>query len=724
MTSKPVPLPRLKALNKPFVSRMSTSEEVRSRRKEYTKKCDFKFFIATWNVGSVDPQEVSLREWLKTVEDTPDFYVIGLQEVDMDAETILWGETKVIQSWVDRISEAINDTGDYEELQSVRFVGMQLTVMIKKMLKGAISECMTAMVARGALNVYGNKGGIGISFCFNENLFCFVNSHFAAHQHEYEKRNEDFQEITNKMVFLEEGCKTRRILSHDHIFWLGDLNYRVEVKEFPDDKYRYKDFTSQDQLAIARRDGKAFVDYQEGQIRFKPTYKFKDKVNYDKARVPSWCDRILWKSDKVFQTLYDSIPSVCYSDHKPVFAYFLVSLDTADQELLKKVVGEVLRSNDKRENDLVPMLKVHPKDINFGVVKINDTVAATLELVNTGFIPVVFQLKNKSNETKDSLPTWLTVSHLTNCIPPGQRFLLTFTAKVDHLLADILMKKYKNNFAIRKIPVDIVIMHVVQGSDIFLTIYFELLPSCFGATFEQMCKTPKPLGKVRINEMQDIEEEQVTLRRNLIISGITPEIPNINRKIPMEIFRLVDFLYRQQRDTRKLFLVNKTEKTSEFDDIGINIVRDYLDNWGVGSFPGSVKAAFGTLLKILEMSPTPLLPISDRDITTVITANRYDLAQELIMQKVCPLNRRIFLYLCLFVQEMRNGLPNDKSTDLNIALIFARVMIRDENQTGALVTANALTYNLSFLERKRKFLLQFFTTPTPMCWVQKELFKP
>lgn len=220
MEDKPTPLPRMKNLNvprkpSPLGIRMSTTEEVRSRRVEYMIKRDFKIYIGTWNVDSLCPDNISLKEWLHTVEDTPDIYVVGLQEIDMDADTILWGDTKVIKSWVDRMLEGVHPGADYEELQSVRFVGMQLTILIKKELKGAISECMTAMVARGALNMYGNKGGIGISFCFHESLFCFVNSHFAAHQHEYERRNEDFQEITNKMLFFEEGCKTRRILSHE-----------------------------------------------------------------------------------------------------------------------------------------------------------------------------------------------------------------------------------------------------------------------------------------------------------------------------------------------------------------------------------------------------------------------------------------------------------------------------------------------------------------------------
>lgn len=192
------------------------------------------------------------------------------------------------------------------------------------------------------------------------------------------------------------------LINSSHIFWLGDLNYRVDIKEFPNGNYNYADYSAQDQLFMAMRDKKAFPDYQEGTIRFPPTYKYnkgsktvKGAMSYDKQRVPSWCDRILWKSKSVFETLYDHIPAISLSDHKPVFAYFLVTLDIQDQERLQKVVGEVLRCNDKRENDLVPMLKVLPKEINFGLVKINDTVATTLELLNVGFIPVVFQLKSE-----------------------------------------------------------------------------------------------------------------------------------------------------------------------------------------------------------------------------------------------------------------------------------------------------------------------------------------
>jgi hypothetical protein len=71
----------------------------------------------------------------------------------------------------------------------------------------------------------------------------------------------------------------------------------------------------------------------EDKIDFAPTYKFKPKTRseYDisKAnRVPSWCDRILYKMNKNDNFIhcdsvsYFSLPEFTQSDHKPVCGTF------------------------------------------------------------------------------------------------------------------------------------------------------------------------------------------------------------------------------------------------------------------------------------------------------------------------------------------------------------------------------------------------------------------
>jgi hypothetical protein len=75
----------------------------------------------------------------------------------------------------------------------------------------------------------------------------------------------------------------------------------------------------------------------EADIKFLPTYKFdKGKQVYDsssKKRVPSYTDRILFQfNPSQLKCLeYNSIASVCFSDHKPVCAMLQVALSETTQ---------------------------------------------------------------------------------------------------------------------------------------------------------------------------------------------------------------------------------------------------------------------------------------------------------------------------------------------------------------------------------------------------------
>lgn len=83
----------------------------------------------------------------------------------------------------------------------------------------------------------------------------------------------------------------------------------------------------------------------EGEINFPPTYKYDKRSQiYDsskKQRVPSWCDRILWKRNpKVFLQYFDSIQSIDFSDHRPVFAQFEIYTNKINQEKKRTVEQE------------------------------------------------------------------------------------------------------------------------------------------------------------------------------------------------------------------------------------------------------------------------------------------------------------------------------------------------------------------------------------------------
>jgi hypothetical protein len=62
--------------------------------------------------------------------------------------------------------------------------------------------------------------------------------------------------------------------------------------------------------------------------------------NSEKARIPAWTDRILWKGSNLRQTAYGTAP-LRFSDHRPVYATFQCSvsiIDTAIRESLSREI--------------------------------------------------------------------------------------------------------------------------------------------------------------------------------------------------------------------------------------------------------------------------------------------------------------------------------------------------------------------------------------------------
>ena len=126
----------------------------------------------------------------------------------------------------------------------------------------------------------GNKGSVGVSLKLFETHFCFVCSHFAAHTEQVEKRNADFRITKQQLKFQDEKTSNSIELDqHDTIFWFGDLNYRIDAISLNDTlKYiglsAFDELVKYDQLTNERMNSKVFQEYTEGNIKFRPTFKY------------------------------------------------------------------------------------------------------------------------------------------------------------------------------------------------------------------------------------------------------------------------------------------------------------------------------------------------------------------------------------------------------------------------------------------------------------------
>jgi len=289
---------------------------------------ELKIFATTWNMGDAPPPQ-DLSEWIPRGYD---IYVIAAQEAEysprepfQSCEADLFG---TIQQHL--------DSGKYIKLAGTSLWAIRLVVLVKRQHYYKISHVDKSTEATGIAHIIGNKGGVAICFDFYETSFCFVGSHLAAHQHKSDLRNSNYREIVRGINFERlkwMGIRHDILNSFDHVMWMGDLNYRIDLeRDRTLELIARRDFATlyaADQLRFYRENHSCFVNFVEGHINFPPTYKYERgnrEYTTDRMRVPSWCDRILWKSmpgRKLKQLSYSCADAITTSDHSPVYAGFL-----------------------------------------------------------------------------------------------------------------------------------------------------------------------------------------------------------------------------------------------------------------------------------------------------------------------------------------------------------------------------------------------------------------
>lgn len=146
---------------------------------------------------------------------------------------------------------------------------------------------------------------------------------------------------------------------NSHLFWIGDLNYRLNLNDQNTIYQRIESadwpyLLANDQLILEKAAGNAFKKFKEGAIEFAPTYKYTPGTNkYErredkKVRLPAWCDRIQWIGNDIKQLWYRRA-ELCASDHKPVMSLFDVMIKSYIPEKKKLVQQSLGRQLDAWE---------------------------------------------------------------------------------------------------------------------------------------------------------------------------------------------------------------------------------------------------------------------------------------------------------------------------------------------------------------------------------------
>ncbi|GAA6224705.1 phosphatidylinositol 4,5-bisphosphate 5-phosphatase A-like [Lates japonicus] len=313
---------------------------------------DFRVHIITWNVGSATPpDDITSLLGLNVGDGNTDMYIIGLQEVNSMINKRL-KDVLFTDQWSEVCMERLSPFG-YVLVTSQRMQGLLLLVFAKYYHLPFLRGVQTETTRTGLGGYWGNKGGVSARMSVFGHTICFLNCHLPAHMENSEQRMEDFESILQQQQF--EGQAATGVLDHDVVFWFGDLNFRIDdlemqVVKSAIDNNKLPTLWEKDQLNMAKDSETVLEGFQEGPLKFPPTYKFDVGTDtYDtsgKKRKPAWTDRILWRlratapagaalaagkrgsisgltsGTKVTQHCYRSHMEYTVSDHKPVSSIF------------------------------------------------------------------------------------------------------------------------------------------------------------------------------------------------------------------------------------------------------------------------------------------------------------------------------------------------------------------------------------------------------------------
>ena len=258
----------------------------------------------------------------------PDIYMIGLQEIiELDTTNILSKNSNenAVNLWTAKFNSILSEK--YVLLKSKSLVGILLLFFVKKEINGSIIDIKMNTIKTGLFGALGNKGSCNIKFEYRRKSFAFSVGHLSEGETNNKSRIKEMNKILNNNF----DSDIIKFSDNDYWFIFGDLNFRLDdvTKEYINDCIKGKCLElikSFDQFLSNKEMISPLIT--EGNIAFFPTYKFVERSRlYDiSERIPSYCDRILFKkNDNIHQLFYDSI-DFPYSDHQPVVSLFTISL--------------------------------------------------------------------------------------------------------------------------------------------------------------------------------------------------------------------------------------------------------------------------------------------------------------------------------------------------------------------------------------------------------------
>ena len=327
---------------------------------------EFNIHVVTWNVASFMPSSSEAESLFLPQEgfmvtnlyNNTDLLVVGLQEAYQNVQDTLTSSIPLVgrDPHVETFSNILSGKG-FTRLAYCRLLGILTIVFVKQPLLCYIHNVVTCTTKTGFSGWVGNKGAASIRFTLGDVSMCFTNCHLMPHSENNDKRVTELKDIFSSQMFESSQLPLTNLIDHDVLVLFGDLNFRIEHKDFDEvcqllEQGKMHDLLRQDQLRVEQIKGEEsdskLCYFMEMPIDFRPSYKYTPGTdtynNEGKVRPPAWCDRVLWRMhERRLPKITDAEPRsilaqeyYCVhmqpklSDHKSVSAGLKVSVDISN----------------------------------------------------------------------------------------------------------------------------------------------------------------------------------------------------------------------------------------------------------------------------------------------------------------------------------------------------------------------------------------------------------
>uniref|UniRef100_A0A0M3I0D7 IPPc domain-containing protein n=2 Tax=Ascaris TaxID=6251 RepID=A0A0M3I0D7_ASCLU len=254
-----------------------------------------------------------------------DIAVVALQEL---SHSEMLGAVRAEATWQASFCSWMSASG--KSLLCKGSLASNLLLIFARLHVFSLVDKIDSRLSRSSFGgLTGHKGTLAIRVFLRDNRsLVFASSHLLPNPEGYESRC--MQYFAGKScIFNDKNINDE----NNSVIWLGDMNWRVDTLSTQQMFDRLNTIASDDemdalvdevdQLRRARREGKAFTDFSEAPIHFAPTYRIiVGRTRFDSERVPSWCDRILYRGSNLVCEHYRDNRTITISDHFPVIARF------------------------------------------------------------------------------------------------------------------------------------------------------------------------------------------------------------------------------------------------------------------------------------------------------------------------------------------------------------------------------------------------------------------